>query len=74
MWVSIWLWAMINCLSCCHLNLRKVTRLQAQHEHGYCDAKDHHIVFIRMERQCDSFQGAEADLVHKRDEWLKKIK
>ncbi len=62
------------CLACRSLNLRKVTRLQAQAEHGYCDKHERYIVILRQERECASFVAVDVAAVQQRNDWLKKIK
>jgi hypothetical protein len=64
----------MKCLECQALNLRKVTRQQAAHEHGYCDALERYSMFLRSERACDKFSQAPEEGVAKRVAWLQQIK
>jgi len=64
----------MKCLECTALNLRKVTRQQAAHEHCYCDALERYSMFLHSERLCDKFSQAPEDVVSKRVTWLQQIK
>lgn len=62
----------VQCLRCAKFSLQDVSDEWRRQGFGNCEHREKFIVFgARRERGCVTFAAAEADVVAKRDAWLR---